>query len=106
MPRVTVSIPDELLQEIEDREADNAEYSSRSDAIRGLLRDGLEAESLRQDLEIERNRKEELQRRLIERDDVAERVDVLARRLEDREKAADAPFIVRWGRWARRALSG
>lgn len=33
------------------------------------------------------------------RDDVEEKVDVLAKRLGDEQRARDAPFVVRWLRW-------
>lgn len=44
---------------------------------------------------------DELRRQLVARDDVEEKVDVLAKRVEQREAAALAPFPVRWWRWLR-----
>lgn len=39
---------------------------------------------------------------MVEREHVEEKVDVLAKRVEDQQAAADAPFFVRWIRWFRR----
>jgi uncharacterized coiled-coil DUF342 family protein len=41
----------------------------------------------------------DLRRQMNARDKVEEKVDTLAKRIENRERAADAPFFVKWVRW-------
>lgn len=105
MPRITVTISDDLDEYLEEKSGDGKEFDSKSEVMRRLAERGIEAEDLEQELEITKNRLEELRKRMYHQDDVEEKVNTLAKRLEESEKARDAPFFVRWGRWAKRTLS-
>ena len=57
---------------------------------------GREAEGLKREVEILENRLEEQRRQMVEHEHVEEKVDVLAKRVEDQQAAADAPVFIRW----------
>ena len=105
MTRITVTISDDLDEYLEEKSGDEAEFDSKSEVMRSLAERGIEAEDLKKELAITENRLEELRKQMYQQENVEEKVDVLARRIEETEKARDAPFFVRWGRWAKRAVS-
>ena len=84
MPRFSITVPDNLVQAYE-----------RVDDLEA------EVEELRERLDSRADRIDQLEEQLARRSQVEEKVDVLAERVEDRERAADAPFFVRWARWFR-----
>lgn len=102
MPRLTITLSDELAEFIEEESGDNGEFESKSAAVRHYLERGQEAESLENEVEVMEARLDDLRRQLYERNDVEEKVDVLANQIEETQQAADAPFFVRWGRWVSR----
>jgi metal-responsive CopG/Arc/MetJ family transcriptional regulator len=99
MEQITLRLPSELLQEL-DEEADEAGVS-RSEYIRDTLRTRENTDVLRERIHQKEERIDQLEEQLVRRSQVEEKVDTLARRVEDRERAADAPFFVRWARWFR-----
>jgi hypothetical protein len=101
--RISSIVPARLKAEIERRAEGNR---SQGEVIRNLLWSGLEAEKLRDRLETREDRIDQLEEQLAKRSQVEEKVDVLAKRVEDREQAADAPFPVRWWRWFRNRGDG
>ena len=84
MPRFSITVPDNLVQAYE-----------RVDDLEA------EVEELRERLDSRADRIDQLEEQLARRSQVEEKVDILAERVEDRERAADAPFFVRWARWFR-----
>lgn len=102
MPRLTITLSDELAEFIEEESSDNEDFDSKSEAVRHYLRRGQDADDLEAEVEVLENRLDDLRRQLYERDDVEEKVDVLANKVEKTQQAADAPFFVRWGRWVSR----
>lgn len=100
MEQITLRIREDELEAL-DAEADELGIS-RSEHIRDILESRGETEWLRDRLEQRVARVNDLEEQLAKRSEVEEKVDVLARRVEDREAAADAPFPVRWLRWWRR----
>ena len=101
MPRITVTISDELDEYLEEKSGDNAEFDSKSEVMRHLAERGREADDLEQELNIAQNRIEELRKQMTHRENMEERVDVLANKIEEEQRARDAPFPVRWYRWWR-----
>lgn len=106
MPRITITVSDELNDYLEEKSGDGGDFGSKSEVMRHLAERGREAEDLEQENEILENRIDELHQQLAKTNNVEERVDVLAKRIEDDRQARDAPFFVRWGRWAKRAVRG
>jgi Arc/MetJ-type ribon-helix-helix transcriptional regulator len=106
MARLTITLSDELAEFIEEESSDNGKFESKSAAVRHYLERGQEAESLENEVEVMEARLDDLRRQLYERNDVEEKVDVLANQIEETQQAADAPFFVRWGRWAKRRWAG
>jgi peptidoglycan hydrolase CwlO-like protein len=84
VPRFSITVPDNLVQAYE-----------RVDDLEA------EVEELRERLDSRADRIDQLEEQLARRSQVEEKVDILAERVEDRERAADAPFFVRWARWFR-----
>jgi Arc/MetJ-type ribon-helix-helix transcriptional regulator len=106
MPRLTVTLSDELAEFIEEEASDSGKFDSKSEAVRHYLERGQEADDLEREVELLENRLDDLRRQMHVRDDVEEKVDVLATRIEETQQAADAPFFVRWGRWVSRRWRG
>lgn len=102
MPRLTITLSDELADFIEEESGDSGEFESKSAAVRHYLERGQEADKLEQEVEHLEAQLNDLRRQLYARDNVEEKVDVLANRIEETQAAADAPFFVRWGRWVSR----
>mgnify|MGYP002763544306 CR=1 FL=1 len=105
MARLTVTLSDELAGFIEEESGDDGEFESKSAAVRHYIERGQDAEDLEDEVEVLEARLDDLRRQLYERDDVEEKVDVLATKVEKSQQAADAPFFVRWGRWVSRKWS-
>lgn len=102
MPRITITISDELDVFLEEELEANSEFSSKADVMRHYIDRGREAESLEHDLEIAENRLKELRQQMYHQDEVEQKVDLLAKRIEETQRQQDAPFVVRWWRWFRR----
>jgi len=101
MPRITVTISESLNEHLEEKSGEDAEFSSKSEVMRHLAERGRKADDLEHELEIAENRIEELRQQMMHRENMQEKVDVLANRIEDDQRARDAPFFVRWYRWWR-----
>jgi len=99
MPRITVTISDELDEYLEENSGDDEEFDSKSEVMRSLAQRGQEAEDLETELEIKQNRIEDLERQMGARDHVEEKVNVLAKRIEEDRSSPDPPFFVRWAQW-------
>lgn len=101
MRQITFKVPDDEFEEIEEYEVERG-HSNRSDALRELLRRGLDY----QDLETERDR---LERKLTATNQGNEQVDELVRYFEDerelrerqrqREEQRQQANILRRGWW-------
>lgn len=91
MEQITVRLPESMIEELE-KEAEE-EGVSRSEHIRDVLES-------RRDTERLRSRIETLEEQLARRSQVEEKVDVLAKRVEDRDEPGP-PWPVRWWRWFR-----
>jgi len=107
MPKdsITIRLQSDLIDSLES-EAE-AEGVSRSEYIRQVLRNRDEAEELREEvdtlqqrLENRESRIEELEEQLAKRSQIEEKVDVLAKRVEEDEP--DPPWPIRWVRWFRK----
>jgi predicted nuclease with TOPRIM domain len=106
MEQITLRLHQRTLAELE-READ-ALGVSRSEHVRDVIESREDADALRAEVEELRERVDrreervdELEEQLARRSQVEEKVDVLAQRVEERDRSADAPFFVKWWRWAR-----
>jgi len=93
MEQVTLRLPTRLKAEL-DREADELGVS-RSEHIRNVLENREETAELRDRLDRRERRIDDLEEQLRRRSHVEEKVDTLAKRVED----DGAPFLVRWYRW-------
>lgn len=102
MPRLTVTLSDELAKFVEEKAEDDDRFNSKSEVVRHYMQRGRDADDLEAEIEHLEARRDDLRRQLYERDNVEEKVDVLANTIEEQQAAADAPFFVRWGRWCRR----
>jgi metal-responsive CopG/Arc/MetJ family transcriptional regulator len=100
MEQVTLRLPTRLKAELE-READERGVS-RSEHIRDVLGRREEVRELRDRLDRRERRIDDLEEQLRRRSQVEEKVDTLAKRVED----DDAPFFVRWWRWYRERDGG
>ena len=98
MQQITVRLPDDLLDELE-AEAENAGVS-RSEHVRDVLGTRENTDDLRERLEAKEARIQELEQQLARRSEVEEKVDVLAKRVDDADGPAP-PWPVRWWRWVR-----
>jgi len=101
MPRITVTISDELDEYLEDNSGDDEEFDSKSEVMRHLANRGLEADDLETEIEMKQNKIEDLERQMGARDQVEEKVDLLANRIEEEQSSPDPPFFVRWAQWWR-----
>lgn len=110
MKKVSVSIEEEH-DELLDGLQEDGDATSRSDALRQILDEyddlrtecedvRTECEELRTRLESREQRIDQLEEQLARRSQVEEKVDVLAKRVEDRD-GPDPPFFVRWVEWWR-----
>lgn len=99
MPRITVTISDELDEYLEDNSGDDDEFDSKSEVMRHLANRGLEADDLEREIELKQNKIEDLERQMGARDQVEEKVDILANRIEQEQSTPDPPFFVRWAQW-------
>lgn len=108
MKKVSVSLQEEHVDRLDDRE-ESGDAGSRSEALRQILDEyeelrtecdelRTECEELRTRIENREDRVDELEEQLARRSQVEEKVDTLAKRVED----DDAPFFVRWYRWYQR----
>ena len=101
MPRITVTISDELDEHLEDNSGDDEEFDSKSEVMRHLANRGLEADDLEREIELKQNKIEDLERQMGARDQVEEKVDVLAKRIEEEQSSPNPPFFVEWVQWFR-----
>jgi len=101
MPRITVTISDELDEYLDENSGDNEEFDSKSEVMRYLAQRGQEVDDLETELEMKQNRIEDLERQMGARDQVEEKVDVLAKRIEEDSESPDPPFFVQWVQWWR-----
>lgn len=107
MKKVSVSLEEGQVTLLEER-GEDLDAGSRSETLRKILEEyedlrteceelRSECEDLRTRLNSREDRIEELEEQLARRSQVEEKVDTLAKRVEDE----DAPFFVRWLRWYR-----
>ena len=101
MPRITVTISDELDEYLDENSGDNEEFDSKSEVMRYLAQRGQEVDDLETELEMKQNRIEDLERQMGARDQVEEKVDVLAKRIEEDQSSPNPPFFVQWAQWWR-----
>jgi len=101
MPRITVTISDELDEYLEDNSGDDDDFDSKSEVMRHLANRGLEADDLEREIELKQNKIEDLERQMGARDQVEEKVDVLAKRIEEEQSSPNPPFFVEWVQWFR-----
>jgi small-conductance mechanosensitive channel len=96
MEQVTLRLPVRLKAELE-REAGERGVS-RSEHVRDVLEKREEVAELRDRLERRERRIDDLEEQLRRRSQMEEKVDTLAKRVDD----DSAPFFVQWYRWYRR----
>ena len=101
MPRITVTISDELDEYLEENSGDDEEFDSKSEVMRHLANRGIEADDLETEIEMKQNKIEDLERQMGARDQVEEKVDLLANRIEEEQSSPDPPFFVEWVQWFR-----
>jgi Arc/MetJ-type ribon-helix-helix transcriptional regulator len=110
MKKVSVSLENEHVDRLDERQ-DEGDADSRSAAVRQILDDydrlrtecsdlRTECEELRERLESREQRIDDLEEQLARRSQVEEKVDVLAKRVDETDEPAP-PFPVRWVRWFR-----
>lgn len=98
--QVAVRIP--LRQKAELEYEAEKQGTSRSEYIRSILSNRHRADSLEQRLEIRENRINQLEEQLARRSQVEEKVDVLAKRVDESStRSPDPPFPIRWWQWLR-----
>jgi Arc/MetJ-type ribon-helix-helix transcriptional regulator len=100
MPRLTVSLDEDTYERLE-KEVEADEFRSKSAAVQHYVDRGFEAEKLERELQVAESRADDLRRQMNARDDVEEKVDVLAKRLEEQE-GPTPPFFVQWWQWWKR----
>lgn len=96
--QVAVRIPLRQKAELEREAADRG--VSRSEYIRSILSDRHRADKLEKQLDTREARVEELEEQLSRRSQVEEKVDVLAKRVND-SSGPTPPFPIRWWQWFR-----
>ena len=96
--QVAVRIPLRQKAELE-QEADQRGVS-RSEYIRSILDDRHRLEELEERVATREARIDELERQLTRRSNVEEKVDVLAKRVDESSKPTP-PFPIRWVQWLR-----
>jgi len=101
MPRITVTISDELDEYLEENSGEDEEFDSKSEVMRHLANRGIEADDLETEIEMKQNKIEDLERQMGARDQVEEKVDLLANRIEEEQSSPDPPFFVEWVQWFR-----
>jgi Arc/MetJ-type ribon-helix-helix transcriptional regulator len=110
MKKLSVSIEEDHVGRLDELQEDG-DATSRSDALRHILDEYEEmrteydelrtvCEDLHTQLESREERIDQLEEQLARRSQVEEKVDVLARRVEDTTEP-DPPFFVRWAQWWR-----
>lgn len=100
MPRITVTISDELDEFLESESDDSDKFSSKSDVMRHYVERGREADDLEARLERREDRIAELEGQLRRRSTVEEKVDTLAKRVKENDAPAP-PAPIRWIQWWR-----
>lgn len=65
--------------------------------MRHYLERGQDAEKLEREVDHLEAQLDDVRRQMYARDDIEEKVDVLANRIQETQAAADAPFFIRWG---------
>lgn len=103
MPRITVTISESLDDWLESQTGDSEGFDSKSEVMRHYVERGREADDLERELELAESRLDDLRRQMVERENVQEKVDVLATQVEEQRETMNAPFFVRWYRWVRGA---
>ena len=115
MPRLTITISDELDDELAHRSRTEERFDSKADVVRAMIERGRETDALRQSLAEREERIERLERELEHAEGqlealrdandrgerLQERIDRTLAYVEERQRAAMAPFFVRWLRWWR-----
>ena len=101
MPRITVTISESLDEYLEEESGEEGGFDSKSEVIRHLAERGRDADKLERDLNVAENRIKDLERQMGARDQVEEKVDVLAKRIEDEQSTPNPPFFVEWVQWFR-----
>lgn len=107
MKKLSVSIESEHIDLLDNRQEDD-DTSSRSEALRQILDEydqlrteyeelHTEYEELQERLESREERIEQLEEQLARRSQVEEKVDTLAKRVDETD--SNAPFFVRWYQW-------
>lgn len=93
MDPLTIRIQESTKESLE---CEAGEYGvSVSEYVRELIQKGREYDDLQQRLESREERIEELEEQLARRSQVEEKVDTLAKRVEN----PDPPWPIRWYRW-------
>jgi len=99
MRNVTIRLRQDLIDSLDD-EADDRDVS-RSEYIRQILDDRHEVDELRDRLDAREARIDELEEQLARRSQIGEKVDTLAKRVDEQDTDATPPFPIRWYRWFR-----
>jgi len=113
MSRLTITIPDDIDDELARRARTDERFESKADVVRAMIERGREADELRAALDEREERIERLERDLEYKDGqldalrdamerrrrLLDRIDRLVERADDRHRAALAPFFARWRRW-------
>jgi metal-responsive CopG/Arc/MetJ family transcriptional regulator len=85
MKQITIRIPEEVLETVDERASDSG--NSRSDVVRNLIRFGLEHDELQSELEQKEARIRELRNQLQARGEVEEKVNELVEKTERQDDA-------------------
>lgn len=105
MQQITVRLPDEMIDALEEEAEEQG--VSRSEHMRNVIGSRRDADQLHEEiarleerLESRETRIDELEEQLARRSQVEDKVDTLAKRVED-SAAPDPPWPIRWVRWFR-----
>ena len=102
MPRLSITISDELDDELVSKVEDKERFSSKADVVRHFIERGRRVDELEREVEHKEARIDELRNQMTARENQQERITALENRIEEQQDRADAPFPVKWWRWYKR----
>jgi metal-responsive CopG/Arc/MetJ family transcriptional regulator len=100
MQQISIKLSDDAIDSLDDL-AEDEHGGNRSEAAREIVEKGLDYDDLKIERDHAEARADQLREQMVARSNTEEEVVALRRRIEERERAADAPFPIRWLRWWR-----
>jgi metal-responsive CopG/Arc/MetJ family transcriptional regulator len=100
MQQISIKLSDDTIESLNEL-AEDEHGGNRSEAAREIVEKGLDYDDLKIERDHAEARADQLREQMVARSNTEEEVVALRRRIEERERSADAPFFVRWARWWR-----